>query len=157
MIERMTNTGQIEPWHGEMPVEHRYTMGVAGERFFRQIKDKAIIMASRCGPCNLTYVPPKMYCPRCFQGLEDWVEIGVRGKVYTFTIAYFDMDGARLSEPEIVAVIKYDGVEGGLIHRLGEVGDASIRVGTPVEAVFKEPSERKGNILDIKYFRPISV
>jgi len=47
-IDRVTD---LRTWPGEFPVSHLYTMGVAGERFFRQLKDGGRIMGSRCATC----------------------------------------------------------------------------------------------------------
>ena len=74
--------------------------------------------------------------------------------MYTFTVAYIDPKGTKLKEPTIYAFIKFDGVTGGLIHKLGEVNLQDLRIGLPVEAVFKPLPERAANITDIKYFRP---
>jgi uncharacterized OB-fold protein len=42
----------------------------------------------------------------------------------------------------------------GLVHRLGEVKVEKVKTDMKVEAVFKDPAERSGLILDIKYFKP---
>ena len=37
-IDRVTD---LRAWPGEFPVSHLYTMGIAGERFVRELKDDA--------------------------------------------------------------------------------------------------------------------
>ena len=74
--------------------------------------------------------------------------------MHTYTIDYFDLDGARLPEPTIVAMIQFDGVHGGLIHRLGTVRPEEVTIGMPVEVIFKDKTERVGSISDIVYFVP---
>jgi hypothetical protein len=81
--------------------------------------------------------------------------VAIKGKVYTYTIAYYDLDERRLQQPVILALISFDGVCGGLVHKLGEVEPEGVRIGMPVEAVFKSPQERTGSILDIQYFKPV--
>ncbi|HEX78513.1 MAG TPA: Zn-ribbon domain-containing OB-fold protein [Dehalococcoidia bacterium] len=152
--DKVVQVSQTKPLHGEIPVYGQYTFGIAGERFFREIKDNGRIMGLRCERCNLTYVPPRIYCERCFNELQAWIEVGGRGKVHTYTIAHFDLDGARLPEPIIVAMVQIDGVCGGIVHRLGEVRLEETRIGMPVEAVFKPKAQRTGSILDIEYFKP---
>ncbi|MBC8273509.1 MAG: Zn-ribbon domain-containing OB-fold protein [Chloroflexi bacterium] len=153
-LEKVTQIGQTKPWHGEIPVYGQYTYGIAGERFFREIKDNAKIMGATCNKCNLTYVPARLFCERCFSKLEDWREVGSRGVVHTYTLAYVDLDGSRLDEPVILAMVQIDGACGGLVHRLSEVTPDKVEIGMPVKAVFKEKAERTGSILDIEYFKP---
>ena len=40
------------------------------------------------------------------------------------------------------------------MHYLGEVEPEQLEIGMRVKAVFKDPAEREGSILDIDYFRP---
>jgi len=54
-----------------------------------------------------------------------------------------------------VATVQIDGTQGYLIHWLGEVDFEKVYIGMSVEAVFKTKKDREGNILDIKYFKPI--
>jgi len=153
-VDKVVQLSQTKPLHGEIPVYGQYTFGVAGERFFREIKDNGRIMGARCERCNLTYVPPRIYCERCFSELKEWLAVGGRGIVHTYTVAYFDLEGARLPEPVIVAMVQFDGVYGGLVHRLGEVRPEEAKIGMPVEVVFKDKAERVGSINDIAYFKP---
>jgi len=81
------------------------------------------------------------------------VDVGKRGEVYMFTVAAIDVDGKKLDKPQIYALIKFEGVHGGLIHRIGETD--KVYIGMKVEAVFKPPNERKASINDIAYFKPI--
>lgn len=140
-------------WRGEMPVVSRYTAGLAGERFFRAVKDEGRILGTRCTQCDRTYVPATIFCERCLGKLEEWVDVGTRGQVHTYTLLYEDLDDARLDTPEIVAFVRLG--NGGLVHRLGEVEAEAVTIGMPVEAVFKPADERDGSILDIVYFRPV--
>jgi hypothetical protein len=154
-IERVSQVSQTKPWHGEIPTYYLYTLGISGERFFREIKDNARLMGTRCPHCHLIYVPPRLYCERCFTELKEWLEVGSRGKVYTYTIAHIALDGSPLEEPVILAMVKIDDTDGGLLHKLGEVSPKEVRIGLGVEAVFKDKAERVGSIWDIKYFKPI--
>jgi uncharacterized OB-fold protein len=85
--------------------------------------------------------------------LDETVDVGTEGEVHTFTLLFEDLDGTPREEPEIVAFIILE--DGGLVHRLDEVELDDLDIGMPVEAVFKPKGERKGSILDIKYFRPV--
>ena len=139
-------------WLGEMPVTSRYTFGLAGERFFRAILEEERILGTHCAECDRTYVPATLFCERCLSELKEWVDVGTRGEVHTYTLLYQNLDGSQRDAPEIVAFIRLG--DGGLIHRLGEIEPEAVTIGLPVEAVFKPAAERKGSILDIAYFRP---
>ena len=155
LLERLERVDEAKAWPGEIPITSRYTVGLAGERFFREIKDNARFLGTRCQGCGITYVPPRLYCERCFAKLDDWVEVKPTGTVHTYTVLHLALDGSPLEELEILAFIVFDGSDGGLVHRLGEVAPDEVEIGMRVEAVFKPKAERKGSMLDIEYFRPI--
>ena len=51
-------------------MSHRYTAGVAGERFFRALADRGAFLATRCGACGVVYCPARAFCERCMAALE---------------------------------------------------------------------------------------
>jgi hypothetical protein len=155
LLHRIEHAGDALAWHGDMPTEGRYTAGIAGERFFREIQQNGRFMGTICPTCDIIYVPPRLYCEQCFAQLEDWVEVPTRGHVYTFTVVHRDLDEEPLPEPRIMAFVHLEGTDGGLVHYLDEVDFEAVCIGMPVEAVFKEQPEREGSIKDIKYFRPV--
>jgi hypothetical protein len=140
-------------WLGELPVVNRYTYGLAGEKFFRAIKDEAHILGTYCPNCDHTYVPAAIFCERCLAKLDEWVDVGTIGDVVTYTFLNVSLDGSPLEEPEIVAFVRFG--DGGIIHRLDEIELDQVEIGMKVEAVFKPKSKRIGSILDIKYFKPV--
>jgi len=156
LLERISRNTQLKAWEGEFPVRYLYTYGVAGERFFREIKENGKIWGVRCFQCQITWVPPSLYCERCFERLGQWLEVGHRGEIHTYTFCYREADKSPKNSPTILAVIKISGAEGGLIHRIGEVDLRDVHIGLKVEAVFKPQAQRKGSILDILHFRPLA-
>jgi len=155
LIDRIGTFADAKVWYDNIPLESEYTVGIAGEKFFRAIKDRGVIMGTVCPVCDLTYVPPSMYCERCFTELEEWVEVGTKGTVYTYTILTRSLDDQPLDEPEVLAFVELEGAHGGLVHRLGEVDLEDVEIGMEVEVVFKPQQEREGSILDITHFKPI--
>lgn len=149
MLDSVPHPTDLRAWRGSMPVASRYTYGVAGERFFREIKDHARLMGTRCAACGLTFVPARAFCERCFAELTEWVEVSQRGVVHAVTVVQ-QADGQR-----VVAFVELDGADGGLVHYL-DVPPENARIGLRVEAVFKPAEERIGSILDIQHFRPES-
>ena len=153
--DQITNPLKLRNWFGHMEPDYAYTLGIAGERFFKELKENGRIMGSKCRKCGKIYVPPKLYCEECFEKIEEWVYVGTKGKIYTYTVVYLDEHGKKLEKPTIYALIKFNGAYGGLIHKIGEVKPEEVKIGILVEAVFKPQTEREGTINDIKYFKPI--
>ena len=141
-------------WYGDLPVTSRYTYGIAGERFFRAIQEKGVILGTYCAKCERTYVPASLFCERCLGELDDWVDVGTVGEVHTFTLLYQNYDGSPRDIPEVIAFISIG--DGGLIHRLGCIEPDAVKIGMKVEAVFKSPEDREGSILDIVYFKRLA-
>lgn len=160
-VEKVTQVSQTKQLFGELSsgpedvkLYGQYTYGIAGERFFREIKDNGRIMGTKCQKCQLIYLPPRIYCERCFGELKEWVEIEGKGKVHSYTAVHIDLDGNRLNKPVLMTVIEFSGVHGGLVHKLGEIAFEDAKIGLEVEVVLKPVAERDGSILDIKYFKP---
>lgn len=156
MLHRIEHVRDALAWEGDMPTQGRYTAGIAGERFFREIQEHGKLMGTACLTCDIVYVPPRLYCERCFDHLDEWVEVPPTGRVYTFTVVHLDLDAKPLPEPRMMAFVQLDGADGGLVHFLDEAEPEDICIGMRVEAVFKDKAERKGSILDIAHFRPVT-
>ncbi len=150
-LEKITNPFNARHWIGDMEADYVYTLGVAGERFFKELK-KGRIMGAKCSRCGVVFVPPRMYCEKCFAELEEWVDVGKKGVVHTFTVATIDIDGSKLQKPVIYALVKFEGTHGGIIHKIE--GTDTVSIGMNVEVAFKPPKERKASINDIKCFKP---
>ena len=105
ILEKVDKLHQAVAWKGDIPITSRYTAGIAGERFFREIKDKARFLGTHCEACGLTYVPATMFCERCFAELEQWVEVPNRGWLFTYTVLHRDLDDKPLDPPVILAYV----------------------------------------------------
>jgi uncharacterized OB-fold protein len=137
---------------GDFPVYFRYTVGVAGERFFREIKDNARLVASRCPKCDLNYLPPRIYCERCMSKLEEYVPIENVGSVAAFTSCLSDAEGKSLPGPVGVAFVQFPSAHGGLLHKT----NGNVSIGDKVRVVFREKTKRTGSILDIEHFEKVA-
>src|SRR2546425_4321355 len=110
----ITNVSQARVWRGTMPVQYLYTAGVAGERFFQTLRRKGVFAVTTCAECQVTYLPPRLYCERCFADLsEAWAEVAPSGHVHTYTVVHEDQDGRPLDPPQVVAFVRIDGTSGG--------------------------------------------
>ena len=157
LLEKVDKNTEAKAWRGEIPIQNRYTCGLAGEKFFRELMESGRLLGTRCPECDYVYVPPTIYCERCFTKLEDWVEVGPGGTVLSFTVLLEGLDGSPLPEPEILALIQLDGADSVLVHRLGDVGLDEIEIGMWVKAVLKPKKKREGSILDILHFAPVEL
>ncbi len=153
-FDKNTNPLKLRHVVGDMEADYIYTPGVAGDKFFKALRDEGKFLATHCESCNHTYLPPRMYCERCFSELDKWVEAESSGVVDTFTLVNEDRDGEKLTEPVIVAFIRIDKTNGGLIHRLGGIDAKSAKIGMKVEAVLKDKAKRTGGLIDIEHFKP---
>ncbi|MBC7232420.1 MAG: Zn-ribbon domain-containing OB-fold protein [Chloroflexi bacterium] len=156
LLEKVDKNIEARAWQGEIPIQSRYTCGLAGEKFFREIMENGRFAGTHCAECEYTYVPPTIYCERCFAKLDEWVEVGPEGTVQSFTVLLVAPDGTPLEEPDILALIQLDGADSVLVHRLGKVGLDELAIGMRVKAVFKPKKEREGSILDIVHFVPVN-
>jgi uncharacterized OB-fold protein len=137
---------------GELPVAFRYTPGVGTTAFFEALRDRGAFIGSRCDACEVTYVPSRIFCERCFAALQPGVEVGPEGTVESFTIAHIGVDGEHLEPPVTVGLVKLDGADTVVLHLLlgfGAEPDIGARV-APVPA-----RERTGSMLDVLGFGPV--
>jgi len=101
VFKGLTNIDEARVWHGTMPVQYLYTAGVAGERFFQTLRRKGVFAVTTCAECQVTYLPPRLYCERCFADLsEAWAEVAPSGRVHTYTVVHEDQDGRPLDPPQ---------------------------------------------------------
>lgn len=137
-VERV---GQARSWVDHLPLNYKYSAGVAGQRFAEGLK-QGKILGSRCPKCGETFLPPSIYCPNCYVYTSEYVEVGPEGEVYSFAER----------EGRVVALIKFRGVSGGLIHYVRKPDAGKLRVGQRVIPVFKPAEQRRGDLFDIEFF-----
>jgi len=128
-------------------------MGATTSRFFIEIRDNQKITGIRCPHCNVVFVPPRTTCGRCFAQLHEWVEVGPQGTLETYAQVRYSTPVQPAAAPFYYGIIKLDGADTGLPHMVGGLMGKEPRIGMRVQAVFRE--ERKGNMLDILYFKPV--
>ena len=139
----------------EIQVPYKFSVGLAGSKFLAELRDNGKFMATKCNKCGYTMMPPRLFCEECFIDDVEWVEASSKGVIQTFAVSYMSTDGKRLKDPWMLAIVKLDKSDGGLMVRLDEVKPNDVKIGMKVEAVLKPKNQRVGSILDIQYFRPI--
>ncbi len=156
LLNNLEHPTEARVWRGNLPVYHRYTAGVAGEKFLRALKDEGKLYGTKCPQCGYVYVPARLYCERDAAYLDEaaWVEVASVGELLSFSAVYVGLEGKRLDAPQWVGLVRLDGASGALFHYLGEFEPNALRVGARVQAVLKPKKERIGSIRDIAYFKP---
>lgn len=138
---------------GAIIIPYRYYAGAIASRFFIELRNNKRIMGTICLQCNRVYVPPRSTCFRCFNKLDEWVELNGRGTLQSYTVVHYSLPVHPLSSPFIYGVILLDGADTGLVHFLEEVEPEELKIGMRLIPVFKD--QRDGDILDIRYFKPL--
>lgn len=142
-------------WPGKIPVRHRYTPGLAATTFFEALRDRAIFLGSSCAICERTYVPPRLFCERCFGELFPDTEVGPAGELVSVTVGKVGADGEPLhGTPIALGLVRLDRATSCLVHFLIRYGGDPPPIGTRVEAIFRPHEERTGSILDVLAFTP---
>jgi len=129
--EKLTSPDDVRRWEGRIPVRHRYTPGVAGEVFFTALRDRGVILGSRCEGCGYTYAPARLFCERCFAELSGDVEVGPGGTLVSFAVGFVGLEGEPLDLPVTVGLIRLDGADASLMEE-GEDGMGRFRERFPL-------------------------
>ena len=135
---------------GDLPVRFRYTPGVGATGFLEALRDRGVLLGSRCESCSYTYLPARLFCERCFAELAADTECGPEGTLESFTVAHAGIDGEPLAEPVTWATVKLDGADTVMVHRL--VDTPAPEIGMRLRAVLR--GERTASIEDLEGFAP---
>ncbi len=123
-------------------------------RFFREVKDNQVLMATRCLGCGIVRCPPRTRCSEC-HGTAEWIELAGTGVVLAVTDCYFVPSNYAvhryLKMPYTLALIKLDGTDTALYNTVvtGRQDLHSVRPGDRVRATFRD--RREGRLTDF-YF-----
>jgi uncharacterized OB-fold protein len=99
----------------------------------------------------VTSVPARIFCERCLAELEPSIECGPEGELVSWTLVRVDVDDQPLDRPVTYGLVRLDGADTVLLHRLLDV-DGEPTIGERVRAVFAP--DREGSILDLEGFAP---
>ncbi len=135
-----------------MPVAFRYTPGVGNGGFLAGLRDGGTLLGSRCSACAVTYMPARSFCERCLAELAADVPCGPEGSLESWTTLWIDVDGRTLAEPERFALVRLDGADTVVLHRLLDHDGWEPAIGDRVRTMLR--AERGGSILDIDGFGP---
>ena len=153
ILEKISQPLQARHWTDSIPLEFHYTVGVAGEEFRRVLKESGRFLSSKCGKCKTTYIPARMFCPSCFVEMKETKTFDELGYVYSFTTVSRNRTGEH-SEPLTIALVKFDGVKGGIVHKLDVSEPSGVTFGMKVVPILRNREDRTGALTDIITFRP---
>ncbi len=143
----------------EVVVPYELAVGRTWSKFYDTLKEEKII-GTKCRGCNRVFIPPRTFCPRCFEEMDEWVEVSQEGTLETWVLVNMPFYGQQLKIPYISAQIRLDGSDTGFTHQIGgfDVSDfdkvrEKVKLGGRVKAVWSK--EKKGDVLDIAFFEII--
>ena len=115
--------------------------GLSATILFRERDDDLSFLGQKCRSCDAVQFPAQRICETCFAKDEfDKVRLSDRtGHVVTYTLDYF------FPTPNPPTVVTITEVEGARIHlQLVEIAPEEVRIGIPVEFVFRRIHESGG-------------
>ncbi|MBD3337751.1 MAG: nucleic acid-binding protein [Candidatus Lokiarchaeota archaeon] len=153
--EKQTDPTAPTHWRGDMQADYFYANGVAGDKFFKHLKQNDSFLASKCPECNKIYCPPRMYCEDCFVDIPDshWKQIPATGTIRLFTIAKLNAHGKKLDAPKVMALIDVDQTDGAMLGVINTTDLEADLTDKKVKAVLKPQTEREGTLKDIRYWQ----
>jgi len=142
----------------EVRLPYRLAYGETWTRFFEGMKQEKIF-GTKCAKCNRVLVPARTFCPRCFVDTDEWIECSQEGTLIAWCLTNYRYFAQPIEPPFISGLISLDGTDVNFLHLVGGFDMSSldtvrgkVKNGMRVRAVWEK--EKKGHILDIKYFEP---
>ncbi|MEM1957545.1 MAG: zinc ribbon domain-containing protein [Archaeoglobaceae archaeon] len=137
------------------------------DEFIAMLKEKKIL-GSLCRGCGRVYVPPREFCGRCFEKIEEKVTVSNYGKLLAFLvspplqkgkviIAGMDvvaMDILKEGETIVLGIVQFEGSSSKMVLPVLNAKPENLHVGTRVKAVFVE--EPKGQLSDLVGVEPVN-
>ncbi|MBI4575052.1 MAG: AMP-binding protein [Planctomycetes bacterium] len=132
-------------------MEYRYSYG-GQSRFFREVLEHRRLLGSRCTTCGKVYLPPRTACGDCYAATE-WVPLGDRGTVRTFTTVHYATSDFFRRVPFVCAYVQVDGADTLYLANVVMDDPRAARVGMRVRAVFLD--DPRGDAGDF-WFEPVA-
>lgn len=136
------------------------------DEFVAMLKEKKIL-GSLCKGCGRVYVPPREFCSRCFEKIEEKVIVSNYGKLLAFLVSpplqkgkvmIAGMDVVAMGilkegETIILGIVQFDGTSSKMVLPVLNTKPENVRVGMKVKAVFAE--EPAGRLSDLVGVEPV--
>lgn len=123
-------------------------------RFFRGLL-KGKLMGTRCPKCGDTWVPIRTHCWNIDCNLEktEWIEMPLKAKVHTWTIAGWSGRSSLKRLPMILVYCIVEGSKVAIANELLGINPWDVEFDMPLKIIFKPEEERIGAISDF-HFEP---
>jgi len=110
------------------------------ESFYKFVKEDKL-MAAKCSNCGTVRLPPRPICTKCFSQNLQWVPLGNRGTLLTYTVIHVAPKQFEAEAPYPVGIVKLDkGLQ--LLGRIRGVEPSQIKIGMELTIGFEKPSNR---------------
>lgn len=116
-------------------------------QFSKHLAERQLI-GSRCKQCGRVFLPPRSWCPDCQQNELEAYQFSGKGKLAAFTVVYVAPTamlaaGYDRKNPYCVGVVELEEGERipAQIFGVDVQHPESIRIGTPLQALFVERGE----------------
>ena len=120
----------------------RYAAGDVAGRALLALRDEGRLLGARCPACARVLCPARSFCPGCGEATApDLVPLGPGGALLALT----EVPGRG-----VFALVRPDGADGALVHRLLGLGAAPWAAGARVRA--RLAPVRAGAITDLEGF-----
>jgi len=120
MTEEEIAEGGLAIVEGEWNLRYRYFAGEAATRFYDEVRHNKRIIGAKCSSCKRVLLPPRGYCEQCFEPINEWPELGLEGRVTTFTILTLKLEGFP-PPPVLIAYVQLDGADTSVANYLDGV------------------------------------
>jgi len=123
-------------------------------RFFKGLLDGKI-WGTRCPKCGDTWVPVRSHCWNLDCNLQktEWVEMPLKAKVHTWTIAGWSGSSSLRRLPIVLVYGVVEGSKVAIANELHGIDPWDAEFGMSLKIVFKPEEERVGAVTDF-HFEP---
>ena len=90
------------------------------------------IEGTLCKKCGAKFFPPRADCASCFSNEMDWFEMPKKGKLETFTTAYYAPFGFEADPPYTMGVVDFGGKLKLFARVAKEIKPEDVKVGMDV-------------------------
>ena len=140
----------------QITLRYRFAAGRFATPFFRALRSEGRVLATVDADGN-ALLPPRPVSGLTNTPTTGWVEVGPTATLSGYTVVHVPfidpMTGVRRPVPYGFGLVRFDGASTNIYHLIDETDRAKLRVGLPLEPVFKPVEERQGNLADIRFFR----
>src|SRR2546422_2741946 len=120
------------------------------EEFYKAVSQRKL-MAVRCVRCRHLMVPPRQICSECGSSTGEWVQLGTKGKLVTYTVVHVAPPQFKHITPYAVGIVDIEeGVKLPSIIRTSRL--ESLKIGMELEVDFSPKSQETSWLTWPRYF-----